>query len=127
MEDYYIRYYINSQTGHKPAREFLFSLSSRIQGKVHKYLEHLRLSGGHLDEPYSRHIIGKIRELRVDFSNTHHRIFYFTFINKQIILLHGFIKKTPKTPTNEINKALANYNDIIINPQMYDPPKTQLD
>lgn len=127
MAEYYIRYYVNSQTGRRPARDFILSLPNHVRGKVHKYLDYLRVNNGHIDEPYSRHIVGKIRELRVDFSNIRHRIFYFTFIGKQIILLHGFIKKTAKTPVNEINKAVANYNDIITNPQLYGQPETQID
>ena len=33
------------------------------------------------------------------------RIFYFTYCNNKYILLHGFVKKTIKTPKNEIEKA----------------------
>jgi len=73
-----------------------------------------------LDEPYSKHIFGKIRELRVDFSRNKHRIFYFTFVNKTIILLHSFLKKTAKTPRTEIEKAKGNYKDAVNNPQFYE-------
>jgi len=48
------------------------------------------------------------------------RIFYFSFVGKTIILLHAFFKKTPKTPQREIDKAIDNYNDFIINQQSYD-------
>ena len=85
-----------------------------------KYIEYLKLHEGFLDEPYSKQIKGKIRELRVDFSKNRHRIFYFTFINKNIILLHAFLKKTPKTPLGEIKKAEQNYNDVINNPKIYE-------
>jgi len=85
-----------------------------------KYIEYLKLHEGVLDEPYSKQIKGKIRELRVDFSKNRHRIFYFTFINKNIILLHAFLKKTPKTPLGEIKKAEQNYNDVINNPKIYE-------
>jgi phage-related protein len=91
-----------------------------MQTKVYKYIEFLRVSNGVLDEPYSRHIKDKIRELRVDFSNKKHRIFYFTFINKNIILLHAFLKKTPKTPPKEIKIAEENYIDVINNPKLYE-------
>ncbi len=66
-----------------------------------------------MDEPYTKHIKGKIRELRVDFSHNKHRIFYFTFIEKNIIFLHAFLKKTPKTPPQEIQKAEHNYYNVI--------------
>ena len=73
----------------------------------------MRVNKGYLDEPYSKHIKGKIRELRVDFSKNKHRIFYFTFIKKNIILLHAFSKKTPKTPISEIKKAVV-YGNVLV-------------
>lgn len=121
MEDeYQLRFYKNSQTGQEPIPEFLASINEKSRSKIGKYIEYLRLCEGYLDEPYSRHITGKIRELRVDFSYNHYRIFYFTFIGKTIILLHGFTKKTDKTPDREIKKALGNYYDTINNPQLYE-------
>ena len=81
-EEYKLRFYKNSQTGREPIPEYLASLDEKSRSKIGKYVEYLRLCKGYLDEPYSRHITGKIRELRVDFSHNHYRIFYFTFIGK---------------------------------------------
>ena len=44
-------------------------------------------------------------ELRIKFSSDIARIFYFTYYNNKFVLLNGFIKKTMKTPENEIKKA----------------------
>lgn len=118
--EYKVKYYINSKTGEEPSLKFVFKLDDKSRIKVEKYIEYLKLHKGYLDEPYSRHITGKIRELRVDFFNNRHRIFYFTFLKKTIVLLHGFTKNTQKTPTGEIKKALENYNDAINNPQLYE-------
>ena len=96
-----------------PVLEYLNSLGAKEKAKILKYVEFLREHKGVLDEPYSKHIKGKIRELRVDFSNNRHRIFYFTFINKNIIFLHAFLKKTQKTPPEEIMKAENNYHIVI--------------
>src|SRR3989338_3011554 len=96
-----------------PVLEYLDSLGGKEKAKILKYVDFLREHKGVLDEPYSKHIKGKIRELRVDFSNNRHRIFYFTFINKNIILLSAFLKKTPETPPEEIMKAENNYHIVI--------------
>ncbi|MDP2683730.1 MAG: type II toxin-antitoxin system RelE/ParE family toxin [bacterium] len=119
-DEYKVKFYQDFRINKSPVYDYIERLNSKIQAKVYKYLEHLRCNGEYLDEPYSRHITGKVRELRVDFANSRHRIFYFTFIDKKIILLHAFLKKTKKTPKKEINKALDNYNDVINNPQLYD-------
>jgi phage-related protein len=84
-----------------------------------KYIEFLRENRGHLDEPYSKHIKGKIRELRVDFGKNRHRILYFAFVEKTIILLHAFLKTTAKTPVSEIKKAENNYQNVLNNPKIY--------
>lgn len=62
-----------------------------------------------LKEPYVKPIKGKdtkgLYELRIKFSSDIARIFYFTYHNHKFVLLHGFIKKTMKTPENEIKRA----------------------
>jgi len=118
-KEYRIYYYIDPK-GKKPVKDYINNISEKAQAKVFAYLELLRERGGYLDEPYSRHIKGKVRELRVDFARDHHRIFYFTFIGKKIILLHVFLKRTAKTPKKEINKAFDNYKDFLINQDKYD-------
>ena len=40
-----------------------------------------------------------------DFLYSLNPIFYFTYYNYKFVLLHGFIKKTMKTPENEIKRA----------------------
>ncbi len=120
MSEYRIKFYKNPDTGKRPAYDYLMSVGSKDRAKIEKHLEYLKASEGYLDEPYSRHISGKIRELRVDFSFNRHRIFYFTFINKNIILLHAFLKRTEKTPIGEINKALENHYNVINNPESYE-------
>ncbi|MDR1705900.1 MAG: type II toxin-antitoxin system RelE/ParE family toxin [Clostridiales bacterium] len=40
-------------------------------------------------------------------------MFYFIYVDKNIILLHGFIKKQRKTPRNEIDTACNYMNDFI--------------
>jgi len=119
MDNYKVKYYINNR-GRIPVKEYVDQLSIKEQAKVFKYVSFLKENGGKLDEPYSRHIEGKIRELRVDFHRNRHRIFYFTFIGRKIILLHAFLKKTKKTPQNEISRACNNYLDVINNPKIYE-------
>ena len=115
---YTVKFYRDAD-GAIPVLEYIDALSYKEKAKVLKYIEFLREHEGVLDEPYSRHIKGKIRELRVDFARNRHRIFYFTFVGKIIILLHAFLKKTAKTPLYEIRNAEENYNDVVNNKTTY--------
>lgn len=112
--NYKIEYY-RKLNREEPVKKYINDLSGKIQAKIFSYLELLKENKGQLKYPYTGHIIEKIWELRIDFAKSYHRIFYFIFINKRIILLHAFFKKTNKTPQREIEKAINNYKDFIKN------------
>ena len=116
--EYKVKFYQDDR-GNIPIIEYLEKIGKKEKAKILTYIEFLKMNDGYLDEPYSKHIKGKIRELRVDFSKNKHRIFYFTFIKKTIILLHAFLKKTKKTPIKEIKKAKIHLEDVKNNPKLY--------
>lgn len=118
--EYKVKFYKNIKTGKIPVLKYIEKLRNKEKAKVLKYIEFLREQNGYLEEPYSKHIKGKIRELRVDFSQNKHRVFYFTFIKKNIILLHAFLKKTTKTPNSEIKRAEENYYNILKDQKKYE-------
>lgn len=118
--EYRVKFYKDIKTGRSPVLKYIEGLREKEGSKILKYIEFLRIQKGYLEEPYSRHIKGKIRELRVDFGRNRHRIFYFVFIKKTIILLHAFLKKTAKTPISEIKKAEENYQNVLRNPKIYE-------
>jgi len=118
--EYKVKFYKNNNTGQSPVLKYIEGLKEREKAKIFKYIEFLRANKRYLEEPYSRHIKGKIRELRIDFAKNRYRIFYFVFIKKTIILVHAFLKKTPKTPIFEIKKAEENYYDVLKNSKIYE-------
>lgn len=120
MQEYKIKFFADPDSGRIPVKTYLDNASVKERAKILKYIEFLREHQGILDEPYAKHIRGKIRELRVDFSKNRHRIFFFTFIGKNIILLHAFLKKTSQTPEAEITKAVNNYQKVLNNPKLYE-------
>ena len=119
-DEYRITFFEDPETKRIPVQEYLESLSQKEQVKIGKYINYLREQKGVLDDPYTRHIRDKLRELRVDFGKNRHRILFFTFVGKNIILLSAFLKRTEKTPESEITKALNNYHKVINNPHLYD-------
>jgi phage-related protein len=78
--------------------------------KILAYIEMLEEFGTISGKPYVDFIIDEIWELRPSGV----RIFFFWDSNKmKFILLHYFIKKTQKTPINEINQARNNMRDYL--------------
>lgn len=114
-EKYQVYYYKNSHTKQTPVLEYIQKISTKERAKIAAYITLLRDYKGQLDEPYSRYIRSGLRELRVDFVRNRHRIFYITVEGKKIILLYAFLKKTSKTPQQEIVRALNNFEDYKIN------------
>ena len=53
-----------------------------------------------------------IWECRIQFSSNAYRIFCF-FMNNSVVLTHGFVKKSQKTPAGEIERAEAYRRDFL--------------
>lgn len=58
--------------------------------------------GNQLREPYSKSLDDGIFELRAKVGSDIPRVLYFFYYEGRIILTNGFVKKTQKTPQNEI-------------------------
>ena len=52
-----------------------------------------------------RHIEGKLWELKILTHGNQHRIFYVVLKGNEMLLLHAYLKKTPKAPASEIMTA----------------------
>ena len=96
-----VEYYEKSD-GTYPAEEFILSQDIKMQTKLFRLLELLELKGNELREPYSKSLSGGIFEIRAIQGNNITRVLYFFVVDKKIILTNGFVKKTQKTPENEI-------------------------
>lgn len=101
--------FYKKENGTVPVQDFLYSLSPKLRAKAFRDIELLQRMGSELQEPHVKAIKGKnnrgLYELRIKFSNDIARIFYFTYFHNRYVLLHGFIKKTMKTPEREIEQA----------------------
>lgn len=88
-----------------PIEDFLNQLPTKHLAKAIHDIEMLEKYGTSLTKPHVKHIDGKLWELRIKSASDISRIFYFVHVGKDIVLLHGFIKKTQKTPKREIKIA----------------------
>ena len=100
-----------TEAGKEVVAEFLDSLPTKHKAKAFWEIDLLSEKGTSLREPYVKHIDGELWELRIKFSSDISRIFYFVPTDTKIVLLHGFVKKTQKTPKLQIEKAVKNLND----------------
>ncbi len=43
------------------------------------------------------------------------RVFYCTLVNKRIVMLHSFIKKTQKVPQSDLKVAISRMKEVKVN------------
>lgn len=98
--------------GSCPTDNFLDEMQLKIQAKIEKWMVKLEEEGPNLPRPFADVVRGKIRELRIRFGSDYYRFLYF-FLDKKIIITHGFLKKTDKIPPGEIDRAERMMQDYL--------------
>ena len=113
MQSFEVVFYDKPEGGSMPALEFLDSLDLKMRAKMLRTIQLLADNGTDLREPYSKPLGDGIFELRAKVGSDITRVLYFFFVGRRIVLTNGFIKKTEKTPPQEIERAKhyrAEYN-----------------
>ena len=70
-----------------------------------RYAERMEIYGPDLGMPHTRAMGESLFELRLKAAEGIARVFYCTVVDRKIIFLHSFIKKTDKTPPRELKVA----------------------
>ncbi len=113
--EWHIDYY-QKENGEIPVLEFLISLPPKLRAKTQSTIDLLEACGTNLQAPYVAPVKGDkykgLWELRVKQASDITRVFYFTFKDNRFILLHGFRKKTAKTPSSELDRAMRYRRDF---------------
>ena len=87
-------------------RDWLLGLTDEDFGHVAFYIDLLQEQGVHLDEPYTRQLRGKLRELRFHLGRERQRISYYIASGRRIVLLTVF-RKTKMREVQEVARAEA--------------------
>lgn len=97
--------YFERLDGSRPEEEFILAQDFKMQAKLFMALEFLEERGPMLREPFSKPLGEGIFEIRAKQGSDISRVLYFFVVGKKVILTNGFVKKTQKTPSREIEKA----------------------
>ncbi len=106
-----VRFY-RSETGTEPVRRWLKSLPVEVKKSIGEDIKTVQF-GWPLGMPLVEKLSPHLWEVRTKFPNGIARII-FTVDGDQMVLLHGFIKKSQKIPNQELNTAktrLRNYQE----------------
>jgi phage-related protein len=105
--------FYRDEQGGSPVRDFLQSLDEDAQQSIGWAIEQLRVRNIQAREPLVRHLDDKLWELRRESRTNIYRVIYFFFSGRKIVLVHGFQKKTQKTPSQELATARVRYRAFI--------------
>ena len=109
---YSVEYY-TSRSGENPVKEFLESLSERERVKVFRIFQNIQTYGLQAVLSHIKKLSGSpLWEIRI-LGKDSIRILYVIFKENNVLVLHGFMKKTQKTPHGEISLAIMRYNDFL--------------
>ena len=116
--------FYETEEGRIPTQEFLDSLEPKMNAKMVGLMEILEEKGTLLREPYSAPLEDGIFELRAVQGSNISRALFFFYIEGRIVITHGFIKKTQKTPRAQIELA-KKYRDDFLRRQQLNVRKTK--
>ena len=105
-------FYVNEK-GEVPVIDFLNSLDKKMRAKMLRTIKMLEDNGNRLREPYAKSLRDGIFELRAKEGSDITRVLYFYVVGNTAVLTHGFVKKTDKTPSAEIERAVRYRDDYM--------------
>ncbi len=105
-------FYYQSERGKSPIEEFLNGLSLKARAKCLAYIEQLEQFGNRLPSNFASKVKDDVWELRPEWGGVEHRFFYFTFVERRIVIVHALTKKSQKLKAQDISIALSRVEEV---------------
>jgi phage-related protein len=90
----------------------IFALAPGFLARFIRYAERMEEFGPDLGMPHTRAMGGGLFELRIKAAEGIARVFYCTVVDRRIVILHQFAKKTDKTPPKELEVAQRRMKEL---------------
>jgi phage-related protein len=103
--------FYESASGNQPVREWILALSVEDRKLVGRDIQKVEF-GWPLGMPYCRSLGNGLWEVRSDLTGGKIARVIFAVVGEQMVLLHGFLKKTQKTPTQDLKLALKRMKEV---------------
>jgi phage-related protein len=90
----------------------IMGLPETLAARFLNLADRMEIVGANLGEPHTKAFGNGLFELRIKGSEGIARVFYCTLVNRRIVMLHSFVKKTQKTPPRELRIAENRLKEI---------------
>ena len=97
-------FFYRSGTGKEPVKEFLLGLTEVERKLVNADIRSTEY-GWPIGMPTCRPLKGGLHEVRTNLPTRIARVLFKIDDDERMVLLHGFVKKTEKTPHDDIERA----------------------
>ena len=104
------RFFI-SASGRNPVREWIMDLPVNDRRTVGTDIQKVEF-GWPIGMPYCRPLGGGLWEVRSDLGDGKIGRVIFSIARDEMVLLHGFVKKTQKTPSRDLDLALSRKKEL---------------
>jgi phage-related protein len=98
-------------SGRKPVREWILALPKADRAIAGKDMQKVEF-GWPIGMPSCRPLGGGLHEVRSDLTGARIGRIVFCIVGGEMILLHGFVKKTRKTPSADIALARKRQKEV---------------
>lgn len=92
--------------------EQIFDLPISLQARYIALTQRMIEYGLHLGLPHTDSFGGGLFELRLKGIEGIARVFFCTVVEREIVMLHSFIKKSQKTPNKELRLAKLRMREV---------------
>ena len=93
-------------------QEQILTLPDGLAGRYVILTKRMKQVGANLHEPHTKAMGDGLFELRLKASEGIARVFYCTLVGKRIVMLHSFVKKTDKTPPDDLRLAIKRMKEV---------------
>lgn len=90
----------------------ILGLPAGFVARFVRYAERMEIYGPDLGMPHTRAMGDGLFELRIKSMEGIARVFYCTLVGRRIVFLHQFIKKSERTPPNELRIARQRMSEV---------------
>lgn len=104
-------FFYENASRRQPVREWILELSSEDRKSLGRDIQKVEF-GWPLGMPYCRSLGDGLWEVRSSLADGKIGRVIFCVAQEHMVLLHGFIKKTPKTPPQDLKLALKRMREV---------------
>jgi phage-related protein len=105
-------FFYENVMGNRPVREWVLELSSEDRKLIGRDIQKVEF-GWPLGMPYCRSLGNGLWEVRSDLTDGKIGRVIFCVTQARMVLLHGFVKKTQKTPAQDLKLALKRMKEVL--------------